>query len=193
MKLWTLASIGMLSLTLGIPSIHAQDEKPRQEPAAEPARPEEAKPMQQQNDEMKQNQEKQDQDKMKQDENKPANEAKPSKEEKQQQKEQEKATKDEAKQGGHPVAGQVAGKGGHIPDDQFRQHFGRSHTVVINHPTIVEGQPRFQYSGYWFIISDPWPVGWAYTDQCYIDYLDGEYVLFDLLHPGMQVVLIVAS
>jgi hypothetical protein len=197
MKVWTWASIGVLSLTLGIPAVSAQDEKPK-EPAAEPARPDNAKPMQneepKQNQEMKQDQDKQmkqDQDKMKDQEAKPANEEKPSKEEKQQQKEQEKAAKDEAKQGGHPAGAQTAGKGGHIPDDQFRQHFGRQHTVVINHPTIVEGQPRFQYSGYWFVISDPWPVGWAYTDPCYIDYVDGEYFLFDTLHPGVQIALFV--
>jgi hypothetical protein len=186
MRLCTLASIGLLSLTLGIPAVNAQDDKPRSaEPAPEPAKPDTAaKPAQQ--DDMKPMQ--QDQDKMKQDENKPANEAKPSKEEKQQQKEQEK----EAKQGGHPEGGQAAAKG-HIPDNQFKAHFGRSHTFTVNHPTVVGGQPRFQYSGYWFVISQPWPVGWAYTDQCYIDYIDGEYILFDLLHPGVQVVLVIAD
>ena len=80
---------------------------------------------------------------------------------------------------------------GHIPDDKFRAHFGRQHTVVINRPVIVEGQPRFQYGGYWFNIIDAWPAGWAYTDQCYIDYIDGEYFLFDLLHPGVRVAIIV--
>ncbi|MFZ0813982.1 MAG: hypothetical protein WAM78_00615, partial [Candidatus Sulfotelmatobacter sp.] len=82
-------------------------------------------------------------------------------------------------------------RGGHIPDDKFRASFGRQHTVVINRPVIVEGQPRFQYGGYWFNIVDAWPVGWAYTDQCYIDYVDGEYFLFDLLHPGARVAIVV--
>lgn len=82
-------------------------------------------------------------------------------------------------------------RGGHIPDDKFRANFGREHTVVINRPVIVEGQPRFQYGGYWFNIVDAWPAGWAYTDQCYIDYVDGEYFLFDLLHPGVRVAIIV--
>ena len=84
-----------------------------------------------------------------------------------------------------------AQQSGRIPDDKFRAHFGRQHTLVIKRPTIVEGQPRFQYSGYWFTIVEPWPVGWAYTDQCYIDYVDGEYFLFDLLHPGVRVALTV--
>ena len=86
---------------------------------------------------------------------------------------------------------QHAQQSGRIPDDKFRAHFGQQHTLVINRPTVVEGQPRFQYSGYSFTIVDPWPVGWAYTDQCYIDYVDGEYFLFDVLHPGVRIALTV--
>jgi hypothetical protein len=86
-----------------------------------------------------------------------------------------------------------AGKSAHIPDDKFRAHFGRQHTFVVNRPVIVEGQPRFQYASYWFEIVDPWPVGWAYTDSCYIDFIDGEYFLFDLLHPGVRVAVFVVD
>jgi len=84
-----------------------------------------------------------------------------------------------------------AGKSARIPDEKFRSHFGREHRVVINRPVIVEGRPRFQSSGYWFEIVDPWPVGWAYTDECYVDYVDGEYFLFDVLHPGVRIALFV--
>jgi hypothetical protein len=84
-----------------------------------------------------------------------------------------------------------AGKGGHIPDDRFRTQFGRSHTFVAQRPVIIEGQPRFQYGGYSFILVDPWPADWAYTDDCYIDYVDGDYFLFDLLHPGERIALFV--
>ncbi len=83
-----------------------------------------------------------------------------------------------------------AGKGGRIPDDKFRAHFGRSHTFTAK-TVIVQGQPQFQYGGYGFQLVDAWPVGWAYTDPCYIDYVDGEYFLFDLLHPGVQVAVYV--
>jgi hypothetical protein len=38
---------------------------------------------------------------------------------------------------------------------------------------------------------DAWPAGWAYTDDCYIDYIDGEYFLFDLLHPGVRIAVFV--
>lgn len=82
-------------------------------------------------------------------------------------------------------------RGGHIPDDKFRASFGRQHTFAMQQPTVVQGQPTFQYGGYSFSLVDAWPVGWAYTDQCYIDYIDGEYFLFDLAHPGVRLAIVV--
>jgi len=84
-----------------------------------------------------------------------------------------------------------AGKSAHIPDEKFRASFGRRHTFVISRPVVIEGQPRFQYSGYWFEIVDAWPGDWAYTDDVYVDYIDGDYFLFDLLHPGVRVAVFV--
>jgi hypothetical protein len=192
MRLLTWASIGVLSLTLGISTARAQDE---------PKRPEDPKPAE---NEARPQQMPADHDKqeMKPEQNQAPKEENQTKEDKQQQKDDAKAAKDNAaKQGdmnraradhGQMNHAQPAnGKSGHIPDKDFKTHFGRQHTVVINQPVIVEGQPRFQYSGYWFSFSDPWPAGWAYSDSCYIDYVDGEYFLFDLLHPGVRIALIV--
>jgi hypothetical protein len=82
--------------------------------------------------------------------------------------------------------------GGRIPDDKFRSSFGRQHTFKVQRPTIVAGgQPHFQYGGYSFGFVDAWPVGWSYSDDCYIDYIDGEYFLFDLAHPGVRIALII--
>src|SRR5262249_28967709 len=89
--------------------------------------------------------------------------------------------------------GKPAGKSARIPDDKFREHFGRQHTVVINRPVVVEGQPRFQSNGYWFGRVDARAADWAYSDECYIDYIDGEYFLFDVLHPGIRIALFVTS
>jgi hypothetical protein len=130
------------------------------------------------------------------DENKPSrqDEAKPPKQDdvKPPREEGKPVNQEASRQAEHPEQSSThTQQSGRIPDDKFRAHFGRQHTLVIKRPTIVEGQPRFQYSGYWFTIVDPWPVGWAYTDQCYIDYVDGEYLLFDLLHPGVRIALIV--
>jgi hypothetical protein len=92
-----------------------------------------------------------------------------------------------APQGNHAAAAQ---HGQRIPDEKFHASFGRQHTFRVQ-TTVVEGQTRFQYGGYWFGLANPWPVGWAYTDDCYIDYINGEYVLIDLLHPGVEIPVIV--
>ena len=77
--------------------------------------------------------------------------------------------------------------GGSIPDARFRAHFGRDHAFRINRPVMVSGAPRFQYGGYWFGFLDPWPVGWYYTDQVYVDYINGGYYLLSPVHPGVQI------
>ncbi len=79
---------------------------------------------------------------------------------------------------------------GRIPDDKFRANFGREHTFVV-HRTIVNSHPQFRYGGYSFQIADAWPVGWAYSDPCYVDFIDGEYFLIDLAHPGVRLAIVV--
>jgi len=81
--------------------------------------------------------------------------------------------------------------GGRIPQEQFQSHFGRQHTFVVNHPTVVGGQPQFQYGGYTFNIIGAWPADWSYTDEYYVDYINDDYVLFDLAHPGASVMIVV--
>ncbi|HWY55550.1 MAG TPA: hypothetical protein VNZ03_13855 [Terriglobales bacterium] len=85
--------------------------------------------------------------------------------------------------------GREARQGGHIPDDRFRANFGREHTFRVGQPVIVEGSPRFQFGGYWFVIAQPWPVGWAYSDPVYVDYLDDQYFLLSPVHPGVQIAI----
>jgi len=95
----------------------------------------------------------------------------------------------QARQGDHhdqPVQGR---QGGRIPDDRFRASFGRQHTFSIGQPVIVSGTPRFQYGGYWFVIAQPWPGGWGYSDPVYVDYIDGEYFLLSPVHPGVQIAI----
>jgi hypothetical protein len=89
--------------------------------------------------------------------------------------------------GGHA---RPAGKGGHIPDDKFRAHFGQGHHFSAK-TVIVQGQSQFVYQGFTFELIDVWPADWAYTDDCYIDYIDGDYYLIDLFHPGVRIALFV--
>jgi hypothetical protein len=191
MRVFRFLNIAILSVLLGSAAmLCAQDEKPQED---HPPKQEETKPP-------------------KAEESKPEEMGKPSKQEqKQEQKDEKKQEKEQSHEKAmpeqqdhpgqpashmqgqeHPEQAQAApnGRGGHIPDDKFRAHFGRNHTFRAS-TVIVSGQPQFQYGGYSFELVDAWPVGWAYTDDCYIDYIDGEYFLFDLLHPGIQVAVIV--
>jgi hypothetical protein len=90
-----------------------------------------------------------------------------------------------------------AGKSAHIPDPKFKASFGRQHTFavkqVITTTTIVPGQTQFVMSGFTFIILDPWPAAWFFTDDCFIDFVDDEYFLFDVFHPGFRVALFVVG
>lgn len=201
MKLTRLFSTAALSLLLGSTAfLYAQDEhnepkpqEPRQDearPQPEAAKPErEAKPPKQ--DEAKP---------PKQDETKPREEMKPKQDEMKPKQDDSRPRAQEdskAPKQGDRVQQQnrdqhQASQGrGHIPDDKFHSHFGRQHTFTVKRTTIIEGRPRFDYGGYSFELVEAWPAEWAYSDDCYVDYIDGEYFLFDLLHPGIRLAIVV--
>jgi len=181
------------------PAAHEdQATPPQQVNPADEKRQQEAKPSQeekraQQDDKKVQQEPKQDEKGQRQDQkdSKQAQE-----QQKRQQKDDQRAQKeDKNNPQARPMQDAAHRGGGHagarIPDDKFRAHFGREHHFRVSHPTVVSGQPRFEYGGYSFVIVDAWPAGWAYEDDCYIDYVDGEYLLFDLIHPGMSIVVTV--
>jgi hypothetical protein len=93
----------------------------------------------------------------------------------------------EQRQRAEPALRLSARGSGRIPDDRFRANFGESHTFVINQPVMVGGFSRFQYGGFWFGFVNPWPVGWYYTDNVYVDYVDGGYYLCNPYYPGARV------
>jgi len=155
----------LLMLVASSTALYAQDDKPQEDNSTRQVEP---KPQPKQ-------------EAKPQDEAKPLHqdEAKPSKQDQQEDKQKQKQ-----------AHAQPAGKSAHIPDDKFQAHFGRSHTFTAK-KVIVAGRPQFQYSGYSFALVDAWPGDWAYTDNCYIDYVDGDYFLFDLLHPGVRIAVFV--
>ncbi len=84
--------------------------------------------------------------------------------------------------------GQASGGGhGSIPEAKFRASFGSGHTFHVNRSQWAGGSARFQYGGYWFNAVNPWPVGWLFTDEVYVDFLNGGYFLCDPLHPGVYI------
>ena len=85
--------------------------------------------------------------------------------------------------------GSNAGHYGRIPDDRYREHFGRGHSFHMGHPQFIGGYNRFQYGGYWFGYNGRWPYGWGYNDDFYVEYIDGVYYMFNLRHPGFRLTL----
>jgi hypothetical protein len=175
----------------------AQDEEQPQRatPRPEAGRDERA-PQQEQKQEQRQER---DQEKRAQDEAKKAQQQEQKVQEEQGRREQEdqgrRAQQEQSRQAQRPaetgrVPSAAGNRGARIPEDHFRAHFGREHHFLINRPVIIDNRPRFQYSGYWFEIIDPWPSDWSYRDECYIDYLDDGYYLFDPYHPGMRLAIV---
>lgn len=173
-----------------------EEAKPRQEEPAKPEKQEDkAKPKQQEEQTKPGKQEEQARPAKQEEQAKPGKQeeqARPGKQEEQAKpgKHEDQAKPVQQGQGERQMQGR-GGKGGRIPDDKFRANFGKQHTFRIGRPTVVAGQPQFQYSGYTFVLVDPWPADWLYTDEVYVDYVDDQYYLFDVMHPGVSIVLTV--
>jgi hypothetical protein len=78
-------------------------------------------------------------------------------------------------------------RGGRIPDDRFKSNFGREHTFHVSEGDYRNH--RFQYGGYWFVFSDPWPSNWLYTQDVYVIEIDGVYYLCNAMYPGLNIAL----
>jgi hypothetical protein len=95
-------------------------------------------------------------------------------------------------QGQHPQAARNEHEHGRrIDEAHYREHFGRDHHFAVHHVEQIGGRDRFSYGGYQFELAQPWPAGWSYNDNCYIEDDGGQYYLYDLNHPGVTIVLIV--
>ncbi len=95
----------------------------------------------------------------------------------------------EARQRSEPALRLSARGDGRIPDDRFHSNFGRGHEFHMGNPVLVGGYSRFQYGGYWFGFVQPWPAEWYYTDNVYIDYVDGGYYMYDPYYPGQRIAI----
>jgi hypothetical protein len=72
-----------------------------------------------------------------------------------------------------------------IPDDRYRANFGAQHRFHVER----RDDRRIQYGGYQFEYT-AWPAGWAYNDDFYIEYIDGQYYLIDAVHPERRIVVV---
>lgn len=179
--------------------------KPENKPEAKAGKQEEAKPAKQEAAKPEKQQEgqpaKQEAGKpVKQEQTKAAKQEAPAKTEKQQQAKAEPAQAksnnrehaqrtpaEEQRQRAVPALRLSVRSSARIPDDRFRANFGHEHVFVINAPVMEGGYSRFQYGGFWFGFVQPWPVGWYYTDDVYVDYIDGGYYLYNPYYPDARV------
>jgi hypothetical protein len=87
------------------------------------------------------------------------------------------------------VANSGGGRYGRISNANYSAHFGHGHSFHMGRPQMIGGYNRFQYGGYSFGYNEAWPVGWDYNDDCYVEYVDGAYFMYNLRHPGMHISL----
>ncbi len=81
-----------------------------------------------------------------------------------------------------------------IPDEKFRSSFGRQHTFKVQRTQVINvAQPVIVYGGYNFQLVEAWPADWGFDDDCYVDYVDGQYFLFNAFHPGVRIAVFVAE
>jgi outer membrane biosynthesis protein TonB len=187
------------------PAQHEEQAKPaKQEEAARPAKQEEqAKPEKQQEQARSEKQAPQAKPAKQEETAKPAKQQEQAKSEKQPQQTEQAKRENSGNAGGQQHAQRTAAEqqrqrsapalrlsarsDSRIPDDRFRSNFGREHTFRIGNPRIVDGYSRFQYGGYWFGFVQPWPDGWYYTDDVYVDFISGGYYLCNPYYPGAQI------
>jgi hypothetical protein len=86
--------------------------------------------------------------------------------------------------------------GSYIPQASFGLYFGSTHFFHIGAmPVMYMGYPRFAYSGFSFLLVDPWPGSWQEnwyaSDDVYIDFNNG-YYLHDRRYPGVNLAVTVA-
>ncbi len=193
MKVFTVLSTAILFLLPGaIVSTYAQEHEQEKQPEQKQQK---AKPAQQAKPA------KQPQQAQHQQQARPAKQPQQAKQEQQakpaQEKQQHAASQPQSKPAQQPQRGQEqqrasrgaqpAASHGNIPEAKFRSSFGSGHRFHVNRSEFANGSGRFQYGGYWFNVAQPWPVGWLYTDEVYVDYLNGGYFLCDPVHPGVYI------
>jgi hypothetical protein len=169
---------------------HEQEAKPeKQEQQAKPEKQEQPKAPQQAKSQEHQQKpaqqakpEKQQQPKAPQ-QAKRAPQSKPA--EKQQVQQAKPAQQQKAQQSRANVGNSGGGAHGRISDAHYRASFGNSHRFHVSEGDFRNH--RFQWGGYSFGFIDPWPAGWLYTDNVYVDYVDGGYYMFDMAHPGIRI------
>jgi len=181
---------GTLAPTYGMQEQHGQEAKPeKQEQQAKPEKQQQQKAPQQAKGQERQQKQTQQAKPEKQQQQKAPQQAKRAPQAKPAEKQQVQQAKLAPQQKTQPskVNGGNGGGGAHgrISDEHYRASFGNSHRFHVSEGDFRNH--RFQWGGYSFGFIDPWPAGWLYTDDVYVEYIDGGYYMFDAFHPGIRI------
>ncbi|MFZ0360023.1 MAG: hypothetical protein WAL58_06260 [Terriglobales bacterium] len=185
MKLVGLMTAAVLSLTLvAAAPAFAQEQHEQEEQKAKPAQEEkQAQPEKSAKQEEKPAAQQEKNAKPAEDNAKQEEKSKPEEKNAKQENNNAKPAEKNAKQGQ-----QTAGnRGGQIPADKFKAHFGQSHTFRVSQSDY--NNHRFQYGGYSFGFEQPWPSNWLYTQNVYVIEIDGVYYLCNASFPGVNLEL----
>jgi hypothetical protein len=90
----------------------------------------------------------------------------------------------QARASGPATENSGASSHGRISNAHYASSFGSGHNFHVNQGEF--NNRRFSYGGYSFGFIDPWPVGWGYSDDVYVVYVDGGYYMCDVVHPGVR-------
>jgi hypothetical protein len=178
------------------PEKQEQAKAPKQEQQAKPEKQQEAKAAKQQQDPKAEKQQETKAPKQQQDPKAAKQQAATKQQPQQPQKASstqrpQRTPQEQTRQRAQPALRLSARGSGRISDARFRSNFGRGHEFHVGVPVLVGGYSRFHYGGYWFGFVEPWPVGWYYTDDVYIDYVDGGYYMYNPYDPGVRFALTV--
>jgi hypothetical protein len=97
------------------------------------------------------------------------------------------AWQDHARAQHSPPTGGRSGfyQGSRISNHHYAGRFGREHSFHVNRRDY--DHRRFRYGGYAFSFVDPWPMGWGYSDDVYVEYTDDGYYMYNRFHPGVRI------
>jgi hypothetical protein len=191
MKLVGAISTAVLSLALGVASpAFTQDQREQEEQKAKPAENEKkgepAKAAKPEGKQQEQNTRPEEKNAQTEKNSKPVE--KNAQPEKNTKPEEKNARQDQPRtQEARPGNQEQHASGGRIPDDRYKANFGREHSFRVSESDYRNR--RFQYGGYWFAVSDPWPSNWLYTQNVYVVDIDGVYYLCNPMYPGVNIVL----
>jgi hypothetical protein len=181
-KLLGIISATVLSLSIAAPVYaqeqHEQQEEQKDKPAQEEKKTQPEKAAKPENKNTQQEEKNAQQDRNKNQEQKNAQQEKNNQQE-------QKSSQQRSPQQAQPERAQAGH--GRIPDDRYRANFGREHTFHVSQGDYQNH--RFQYGGYWFGFSDPWPSNWLYTQDVFVVDINGIYYLCNPMYPGVNIAL----